>query len=122
MKMKETQSTNPELVKLIRFLKKQSKEQKAGVWHDVAENLSKSRSGRAAVNLSRINRNTEKRDIVVVPGKILGTGSLNHALTIAAFDVSAAAEKKLKASRAKYLSIPELVKKNPTGANVKIIR
>jgi large subunit ribosomal protein L18e len=120
--MKETQSTNPELVKLIRLLKKQSREQKAGVWHDVAENLAKSRRARVAVNLSRINRNTEKKDIVVVPGKILGAGSLNHALTIAAFGVSATAEKKLKASRAKYMSIPELVEKNPTGANVKIIR
>jgi large subunit ribosomal protein L18e len=120
--MKETQSTNPELVNLIRFLKKQSREQKAGIWHDVAENLSKSRRARISVNLSRINRNTEKKDVIVVPGKILGTGSLNHSLTVAAFGVSAAAEKKLKASRAKYMTIPELVEKNPTGANVKIIR
>ena len=120
--MRETQSTNPELVKLIRFLKKQSREQKAGVWHDIAENLSKSRRTRVAVNLSRISRNTEKKDIVVVPGKILGTGNLNHPLTIAAFGLSATAAQKLKASRAKYMSIPELVEKNPTGANVKIIR
>jgi large subunit ribosomal protein L18e len=120
--MKETQSTNPELVNLIRFLKKQSREQKAGIWHDVAENLSKSRRARISVNLSRINRNTEKKDVIVVPGKILGTGNLNHSLTVAAFGVSAAAEKKLKASRAKYMTIPELVEKNPTGANVKIIR
>jgi large subunit ribosomal protein L18e len=59
---------------------------------------------------------------VVVPGKILGTGSLNHALTIAAFQSSAKAKEKLKAAKAKYLSILELVEKNPTGANVKIIR
>jgi ribosomal protein L18E len=36
--------------------------------------------------------------------------------------VSKKAEEKLKAARSKYLSIPELVEKNPTGANVKIIR
>ena len=120
--MKETQSTNPELVNLIRFLKKQSREQKAGIWHDVAENLSKSKRSRIAVNLSRINRNTEKKDVIVVPGKILGTGSLNHSITVAAFGASATAEKKMKDSKAKYMSIPELVEKNPTGANVKIIR
>jgi large subunit ribosomal protein L18e len=120
--MKETQSTNPELIALIRFLKKQSREQKAGVWRDVAENLSKSKRARIAVNLSQINRHTEKKDVIVVPGKILGTGNLNHALTIAAFGASATAEKKLKASRSKYMSIPELAEKNPTGANVKIIR
>jgi large subunit ribosomal protein L18e len=120
--MKETKSTNPELVKLIRFLKTQSREQKAGVWHDVAENLSKSRRARIAVNLSSINRHTKRADTVVVPGKILGTGSLNHAVTIAAFSLSDSAAAKLKAARAKYLSIAELVEKNPTGANVKIIR
>jgi large subunit ribosomal protein L18e len=120
--MKESQSTNPELVKLIRFLKKQSKEQKTAVWHDVAENLAKSRARRAAVNLSRINRHTERKDIVVVPGKVLGTGTLDHAVTVAAFSLSAKAAEKLKAARAKYMSITELVEKNPTGANVKIIR
>jgi len=120
--MKETRSTNPELVKLIRLLTKQSREQKAGVWHDVAENLAKSRRARIAVNLSRINRHTRRSDIVVVPGKILGTGNLDHALTIAAFDLSDVAAQKMKAARAKFLSIAELVEKNPTGANVKIIR
>ncbi len=120
--MKETQSTNPELIQLIHYLKKQSREQNAGVWHDVAEYLSKSRRSRIAVNLSNINRHTTRSDTVVVPGKILGTGSLNHTVTIAAFAVSDTAATKLKAARAKYLSIPELLEKNPTGANVKIIR
>lgn len=120
--MKQTQSTNPELVKLIRFLKVQSREQKVGVWHDVAETLSKSRRSRISVNLSSINRHTKRSDTVVVPGKILGTGSLDHVVTIAAFSLSDSAAAKLKAARAKYLSIAELVEKNPTGANVKIIR
>jgi len=120
--MRETQTTNPELITLIRFLKKQSREQNAGVWHDVAKNLSKSRRSRVSVNLSQLNRHTERSDIVVVPGKILGTGNLDHALTIAAFQLSAKAEGKLKAAKAKYMSITELVEKNPTGANVKIIR
>jgi large subunit ribosomal protein L18e len=120
--MKETKSTNPELIALIRLLKKQSREKQAAIWHDVAEDLSKSRSGRTAVNLSQINRHTKRSDIIVVPGKILGTGNLNHALTIAAFGLSGKAEEKLRAVKAKYLSIPELIEKNPTGANVKIIR
>ena len=91
------------------------------IWLDIAENLAKPKPRRAAVNLSRINRNTQKNDTIVVPGKVLGTGSLNHSLTVAAFDVSENAKEKLKAARAKYLSIPELVAKNPTGTKVKII-
>jgi len=83
--------------------------------------LAKPKPRRAAVNLSHINRSTQKNDTIVVPGKVLGTGSLNHSLTVAAFDVSESAKEKLKAAKAKYLSIPELVAKNPTGTKVKII-
>ncbi len=120
--MKKTESTNPERILLINFLRKQSREKNAEVWRAVAENLAKPKPQRATVNLSQINRNTQKNDTVIVPGKVLGTGSLNHSLTIAAFDVSDNAKKKLKATRAKYLSIPDLVAKNPTGTNVKIMR
>jgi large subunit ribosomal protein L18e len=106
---------------LINFLKKQSREKNAPIWHDIAESLTKPKARRVAVNLSQINRHTEKNDTIVVPGKVLGTGSLDHAVTIAAFDVSDNAKEKLKAAKAKYLTIPELAAKNPTGTKVKII-
>ena len=120
--MKETTTTNPELIKLIRFLKKQSREKDAGIWLDVAEYLSKSNRQRVAVNLSRINRYTQRGNTIVVPGKVLASGTLNHAVTVAAFSASEKAKEKLKAIKAKYVSIPELVEKNPKGSNVKIIR
>jgi large subunit ribosomal protein L18e len=119
--MRETKSTNPEIIKLIRYLKKQSREQEADIWHDVAAGLSKPSRQRIAVNLSRINRYTEKSDVVVVPGKVLASGMLDHAVTVAAFDASARAKAKLAAAKAKYLSISELVEQNPKGSNVKII-
>ena len=120
--MKGTRSTNPERLALISYLKKQSREKDAGIWLDIAENIAKPKSRRTAVNLSHINRNSEKNETIVVPGKILGTGSLNHSLTIAAFEISDNAKEKLKTAKAKYLSIEELVAKNPTGTKVKIIR
>ena len=120
--MRETKSTNPELIQLIRFLRKQSNENEAKIWRDVANHLAKTRQNRAAVNLSRINRHTQKSDMIVVPGKILGAGAIEHSVTVAALNASEKAKEKLKAAKAKYLSIPELVEKNPKGANVKIIR
>ncbi len=117
--MRETKSTNPEIIQLIRNLKKQSKE--AGIWLDVAENLAKPSRHRVAVNLSRINRYTEKSETIVVPGKILGSGNLDHAVTVAAFSASEKAKAKMAAAKAKYLSISELVEKNPTGSNIRII-
>ena len=120
--MKESKSTNPELIQLIRFLKKQSREKEAKIWRTVAKHLAKTKNQRAAVNLSRINRHTKERDVVLVPGKILGAGAMDHSITIAAFNASEKARNKLERAKAKYLSIPELVKTNPKGTEVKIIR
>jgi large subunit ribosomal protein L18e len=120
--MRETKTTNPELIQLISLLKKESREKQAGIWLDVAEYLSKTRSNRISVNLSTINRNTKRSDIVVIPGKILGSGNINHAVTVASFGASDKAKAKLVAAKAKYLSIPKLLEKYPKGTNVKIIR
>ena len=120
--MRKTKSTNPELTQLIRYLKKQAREAQAKIWLDVAEYLSKSNRQRVAVNLSRINRHTENKAVVVVPGKVLGSGVINHQVTLASFGVSEKAKEKLAAAKVTYLSIPELVEENPKGANVKIIR
>ena len=120
--MKKTKSTNPERIQLIRFLRKQGRENKAMIWIDVAKYLAKSRTGHTSVNLSGINRHTQKSDVVVVPGKVLGAGSINHPVIVAAFNASKKAREKLRAAKAKYISIPDLVRKNPKGSNVKIIR
>jgi large subunit ribosomal protein L18e len=119
--MRETKSTNPEIIQLIQFLKKQSKENDAGIWLDVAEHLAKPSRQRVAVNLSRINRYTEKNATIIVPGKILASGTLDHAVTVAAFNASDKAKEKLAAVKAKYLSIAELAEKNPKGSKVTII-
>jgi large subunit ribosomal protein L18e len=120
--MRETKTTNPQLIELIGQLRKTSKDQDAPIWLDVADYLAKTRSRRVAVNLSSINRNTKKSDVVVVPGKILGSGTLDHAITVAAFEASDQAIAKIEAAKAKYIPIPELLTSNPKGSNVKIIR
>jgi large subunit ribosomal protein L18e len=118
--MRETKTTNPEIVQLIRFLKKQSREKNAGIWLTVAENLSKPSRQRVAVNLSKINRYTEKNATIIVPGKVLASGTLDHAVTVAAFNASDKAKQKLAVAKAKYMSITELMEKNPQGSNVTI--
>ena len=118
--MRETKTTNPEIVKLIKVLKKQSREKNVGIWLDIAENLSKPSRQRVAVNLSKINRYTEKNATIIVPGKILASGTLDHSVTVAAFNASDKAKVKLAAAKSKYLSITELMEKNPEGSNVTI--
>jgi len=60
-------------------------------------------------------------ETVVVPGKVLGAGKIDHPINVAAFAFSDQARLKILKAKGKCLSILELMKKNPKGANVKII-
>jgi large subunit ribosomal protein L18e len=73
------------------------------------------------VNVSQLNRYTKRGETVLVPGKVLGAGKIDHPLTVAAFAFSKLACSKIISAKGNCLSIPELMKKKPKGANVKII-
>jgi len=119
--VRKVKATNPELLDLVKTLKKQSRESKAEIWQDISARLVKSKRRRVVVNLSRLSRYTVKNETVAVPGKVLATGEMTHPLTVAAFSFSKKAEERIKAARGKCLSFPDLAKKNPKGSNVKII-
>ena len=119
--MRKRYPQNPRLIKLDRLLRKAANENNAPIWDRVRELLLKPRRKRIAVNISRINRYTKDGDIVVVPGKVLSCGKLNHSVTIAAFDFSAKALEKIKQSNSKAILIEDLLKKRPDGSEVKII-
>jgi len=119
--MRETRTTNPELIKLIRTLRKKSRENKAEIWHSIADRLAHSRQKRATVNVSHLNRHTEKGETVIIPGKVLGAGEIDHPIKVAAFTFSKQAESKILEAKGRCLSIQELVEKNPKGTNVRII-
>jgi len=114
-------STNPELVSLIRGLRKASRENQAGVWRALADRLSRPGQGRAAVNLGRINRHTGEGETVVVPGKVLGAGRIDHPVNVAAFAFSDRARAEILRAKGRCLSIPELVEKAPKGSGVRIL-
>lgn len=118
---KQIKSTNPYLVELIRLLKKKARENNAPTWRDVAERLSKPRQRRAEVNISRLNRYTKENDQVVIPGKVLGAGLIDHRVTVAAFAFSESAREKILRAKGKCMSIPDLIETNPTGTNARIL-
>jgi len=74
------------------------------------------------VNLSSLNRYTRAKETVVVPGMVLGTGNLDHPLSVAAFSFSTQARLKISRARGKCFSIFELLEANPNGSNVKIMK
>lgn len=68
-----------------------------------------------------MNRFTKKKEVVVVPGKVLAAGKIDHPIIIAALSFSDKAEQKIRAVRGKCLALEDLIRKNPVGSNVKII-
>ncbi len=102
--------------KLIRELWKT----KRRIWKKVSKKLSGPRREKVEANLYRINKKTKENDVIVVPGKVLGIGEIDHKLTIACLNCSKTARKKIETSGSKLLSIEELFEQNPEGKNVKV--
>ena len=119
--MKRTGPTNPLLKDLIGELKKRSNEQSVNLWKRVALDLERPTRNRRAVNLSRINRYTKENEVVVVPGKVLGSGMLDHKLTISAYQFSEQAKDKLEKNGSQIVNLLDLSKEKPNGKKIRII-
>ncbi|MEM1661352.1 MAG: 50S ribosomal protein L18e [Desulfurococcaceae archaeon] len=119
--MRRTGPTNIVLRKIIRFLRKKARENNARIWRAIADELEKPRRRRRVVNISRINRYTREGEVVVVPGKVLGCGNIDHRVIVAAPFFSKTAVEKIKKAGGEVMSIFELVESNPKGSGVKII-
>ena len=116
MSHKITGPSNFYVRKLMRDLWKT----KIKIWRRISKKLSSSRKNRVSPNLYRINKKTKQNDVVVIPGKVLGMGELDHQVTIACLDCSKSARQKIETSGSKLLSIEELLEQNPKGSGVKI--
>jgi large subunit ribosomal protein L18e len=120
--MKKMEKTNPRLVRLIGDLKAASRNSGAPLWRDIAKRLEKPRRNYAAVNLSKINRHTHSNDTVLVAGKVLASGDIDHSVTVAALGFSGQAVSKIQAAGGKCLEIERLMKEHPQGTGIKILR
>jgi large subunit ribosomal protein L18e len=114
--------TDPNLVTLVDDLKRSSRENGADIWRDIALRLEKPRRNWAEVNLSKLERFTSDGDIIVVAGKVLGAGAISKKITVAAYDFSESARKSIAEAGGSNLTLMELVKQNPNGSGVKIMR
>ena len=110
--------TDPVLRVLIRNLKKNPKP----LCQELAKYLSRPRRKAFSVNIEKINKLTEADNVVVVPGKVLSKGDLDHKITLAAYKFSDESKKKLD-KKADLLSISELIEKVSAfkGINIRII-
>jgi large subunit ribosomal protein L18e len=114
--------TDPNKTTLIRMLKSAGVKNNSRIWGSLADDLSKSNRNRTVVNLSHLNRVSSPEDVIVVPGKVLGGGSLNHPLEIAAESFSVEAQEKIRNVGGKISTFKELIDRNPKGSKIRIIK
>ena len=114
-------STDPNTRALINALKKISTKHNVGIWKRVAELIARPARQRATVNIGKINRHTRAGDVIVVPGKVLGSGSLSHKVTVAALNASTSARTVIVGAGGSLISINELLTQIPKGKGVTII-
>jgi len=117
----KTRTSNENLKAVIQLLERAGKRSRAALWRALAQELGSSRSRRAEVNLSRLQRYGEG-EIIAVPGKVLGSGSIESAMTVAALSFSKAAREKIIKAGGRCISFEELLKENPKGSKVRIMR
>lgn len=112
--------SNPVQSETILSLKSAYKKSKAPIWLRL-QNIMERSGQKVEVNLSKLSKFTSNGDIVVVPGKVLGTGTIDHKITLCAFSLSESAAKKMVDAGCKILGIKEFTEKFPEGSKVKIV-
>jgi large subunit ribosomal protein L18e len=113
--------SNPVLVGLIAELKNAGRDNQAPIWRDIASRLEKPSRNWAQVNISKLEAYVRDGEHVVVPGKLLGSGEVNKAFTVIAYNASASAKAKIAAAGGKVLSMEEGVVAFPKGEKCRII-
>ena len=98
------------------------KKQKSVFWIKVTDLLSNTNKNKIVINLGQINKKAKEKDIVLIPGKVLAGGVIDKKIIISAYKFSSEALKKLKENKIEMILIEDLIKKNPKGENIKIIR
>lgn len=117
----KTGKTNPIIGETIEALRQVSYEKGAPIWKDVARRLAKGTRRVPGVNVGRIGKYTAAKDQVLVPGKVLGSGDLQHAVVVAGMGFSARARDKITKAGGECIDLLELTRRNPKGTNVKIM-
>ena len=116
----ELTKTNPHLTTLVSDLHRVSHENKSNVWKRLADDLVLPRRNKVVVNVLKLGLYSKDGDVVVVPGKVLGSGDITHKVTVAAFGFSKSAVDKIKSAKGSVMTIQELMHKNPKGKDVRI--
>jgi large subunit ribosomal protein L18e len=105
----------------IVLLERKARSEKIGIWREAARLLASGTVTWPEVNVGRLSRVVDA-SVVFVPGKVLGTGTLEKKLNVGAFSFSASARSKIERAGGKAFSVEEFVKKYPEGSGVALVK
>ena len=106
---------------LISSARKAYKENNLHFLGAIEKELKRPRSNRREVNVGKISKLTKKGSVIVVPGKVLGNGLIDHSVTIGAISFSDEALKKIYSSGGKAINLNEFFEQNSKTKGVQII-
>lgn len=109
----KTKTSNKVLFDTLNDLRKLSNKSESQVWRAVAVKLAAPASQRSEVNVSKISKFAKDGETVVVPGKLLGDGSIDKKVTVVGFKASEGAIKKIEKAGGKFVEIRDFIAKNP---------
>ena len=112
---------NQVVIQMAKELKQASTKNDAPIWAKLAKLALKTSVSRKVINLNKIDEVTEDNAVIVVPGKVLGTGNVSHKITLSSFSISNTAAKKILDAGGSIISFSEMINKFPTGKGVIII-
>ncbi|MCL4389002.1 MAG: 50S ribosomal protein L18e [Candidatus Marsarchaeota archaeon] len=98
----------PEVKEWLSFASSASGGGKAKIWGRVAELVAVPARSRTAVNIYKINKHTKEGSNVIVPGKVLSAGKMDHKIRIAALEYSKGAAKRLSESGCSMLDLKSM--------------
>lgn len=112
---------NNQRLRLGSLANKEYRRSKQGIWKDISSEILSSRKNRASVNIGQISRYSVEGSSVIVPGKVLGAGKIEHKVTVVALSFSQSAKAKITSIGGRCMDIAEFVKSSPKTKEVRIL-
>ena len=103
------------------MLERAGKKNQAAIWLTASRRLGSPAATKVQVNVGKISRLVTSGGAVFVPGKVLGTGTIDKKVEIGAFSYSVSARSKIEASGGSAMTIGEFLAKYPKGSGVKLV-
>lgn len=108
-------------LKLGYHLKKHSQKSKQKIWKAASEQVLAGRKNRPEVNVGEISKNSKEGSKVLVAGKVLGLGNIDHKVTVGAYSFSSSAKAKIESAGGLCLGLQNFIDSSPMVKDVLVL-